>query len=379
MAKKSIVIAHGGDLSDATGGTNRIMAFSRSLYNNGYDVHLVIPKPKKDITSCFRGIKLHQIFLVEKGVKNQLLRAILISVKAKQLANKLNAILQIELSTLAGIATLFGCSNFILDVNDISVGDPQYMNLPFPKVVNKFIYKMEHRAVLNASKIIVVSNPMKNFIINEWNIPDDHFEVIPNGFFHQDLDKLGISGADNDIDEKKIVYLGTLFGHLDTNIILNLGRSLKDQGVVIYLVGDGVLRPALQKQIEKDNLKNIVITGWLPYSEAMKFTINAALVIHAITRSLTTEVACPVKILDYAALGKTMVLSDVCELSTILNDKNIALVSDPEKPDDFINNVRYALQNTDLRRGIASKIMNFSHEYTWEKQGEKLVKVLNKI
>ena len=46
MPTNNICIAHGGDISIPCGGTNRVIAFSKSLRENGFNVHLVVPKPK---------------------------------------------------------------------------------------------------------------------------------------------------------------------------------------------------------------------------------------------------------------------------------------------------------------------------------------------
>lgn len=376
MRKRSIVIAHGGDLSDDNGGTNRIVAFALALTNNGFDVHLVIPKPKKSLPDCIKQVAIHVIPIRERGIRNQLIRAFLVSVKAKAISKKYNAILQIELSTLAGVATLIGCSNYILDVNDISIDDPQYMNLPFSKYIKDFIYYMEKRAVLNASKIIVVSVPMGQYIRNEWNVSEEKIEVIPNGFFCSKLCRIV---SNDSIDDKMIVTLGTLFKHLDVELIIDLAKTIQKDGIKIYLVGDGVLRSSIENRAKTEKLDNLIITGWMPYLEAMRFINTAILAFHTIRKSTTTEVACPVKILDYAALGKPMVLSDISGLSSVLKNNRLALVSSPDNPEEFIENVLHLLKDEQLRKAMSEQLIDFSKEYTWEKQGSKLINLIKNI
>ena len=170
---KTICIAHGGDVSEPSGGTNRVTAFVTALRNAGFDVHLIVPSPKRRFSSDLQNIRIHTVPIKAGGVKDQPIRALLISLKAKRIAEKNNAVLQIEHSTLAGFATLIGCSDFVLDMHDLAFMSPLYGNLPFAKVVQKFIYMIEKRAVTKAFKIIVVSNPMKEFIIKEWDISED--------------------------------------------------------------------------------------------------------------------------------------------------------------------------------------------------------------
>jgi len=374
---KTICIAHGGDVSEPSGGTNRVIAFATALRDAGFDVHLIVPSPKRRFSSDLQNIRIHTVPIKAGGVKDQPIRALLISLKAKRIAEKNNAILQIEHSTLAGFATLIGCSDFVLDMHDLAFMSPLYGNLPFAKVVQKFIYMIEKRAVTKAFKIIVVSNPMKEFIIKEWDISEDKIVVIPNGYFESKIK--GLEKNDRVIDEHMIVRLGTLFRHLDVENVINLAKSLTDENIKIYLIGDGELRPYLEERIRRENLRNIVITGWLPYEEAIRLTAKAKLVFLTIKRSLTTEMACPIKILDYAALGKPMVLSDVSELSKTFKENQAALVSNPENPDAFIENVRVLLENENLRKRISSNAKKLVKDFTWEKQGEKLVKMMERL
>ena len=115
----SICIAHGGDISIPSGPTNRVIAFIKGLKKCGFDVQLVIPKPKYLLPEDLKNVKTYTIAFKERGIINQIARATAISLKAKKIAKKTNAILQIEHSTLAGYANLIGCSNYVLDMHDL--------------------------------------------------------------------------------------------------------------------------------------------------------------------------------------------------------------------------------------------------------------------
>ena len=54
---------------------------------------------------------------------------------------------------------------------------------------------------------------------------------------------------------------------------------------------------------------------------------------------------------------------------------NAALVSDPTKPYEFIENVHILLENKKLREEISSNAREWAKNFTWEKQVEKLAKV----
>lgn len=365
---KTICIAHGGDVSEPSGGTNRVIAFATALRDAGFDVHLVVPSPKREFPEDLRDIKIHTVPIKARSIRDQIFRALLVSLKAKKIAKNNNAILQIEHSTLAGFATLVGCSNFVLDMHDLAIGSPMYLNLPFPCIQN-FIYNIEERAVSRASKIIVVSNPMKDFIIREWKIPEEKILVIPNGYFEKKFKNFDFEDVEE--SDSMISFLGTLHPKLDLDKIINLAKSLENS--MIYIIGDGPARSELEQKIKGYNIKNIILMGRLPDKEVFNILAKSQVMILPEYYSLHTEVSCPVKLFDYAALGKAIVADNVAEMCRIFKENDAALVSDPENKEEFIGNVKRLLEDEGLRRRLGENARRLVKNFTWEKQGEKLV------
>ena len=376
VGNSTICIVHGSDLSIPNGATDRVIAFINGLMNAGYDVHLVIPKPKGPLPCDVEGVNIHTINSTENGVTNQITRATELSFKAKKITNNAHALLQIEHSTLAGFASLMGCSDYILDMHDLCYTDPLYLNLPFSGRVQRCIYKIEERAVKKASKILVVSEPMKNFIIGEWDLPEGKVEVIPSGFFSS---KISDDISQNVVDSTVISRVGSLFAHLDVDAIVALAKSLQETGIKLHLVGGGVAEDELKIKIKRHNLENVMISGWVPQDEALRIMQRSLLTFESIKDTMTTRLASPIKILNYAALGKPIVLSDVSELSEIFKKKDAALVSDPSDVDQFIENVHLLLNNPNLRNRLGNNALSLVHDYSWEKQGEKLVRAIENM
>jgi glycosyltransferase involved in cell wall biosynthesis len=52
-----------------------------------------------------------------------------------------------------------------------------------------------------------------------------------------------------------------------------------------------------------------------------------------------------------------------------------ALVSDPSKPEEFVENVRRLLNDEGLRKRLGMRARKLAENFTWEKQGEKLVRL----
>jgi len=358
----NVVIAHGGDISFPGGGTNRVLTFAKALAENGYEVSLVVPKPKGKIPEL-ANVKIHTIPIGAKGIKDQILRAMLVSWKAKKLAEKENAILQVEHSTLGGIAASLGCSNYVLDIHEICFEDPMYSRI----YLSKMMYWLERKAVKKASKIITVSPPMKSYIINEWRVPEDKVVLIPNGHF---ADKL--SNIEEPEENGLVSFLGVFTHIIDYKKIIKLAKLRKD--IRICMIGTGPMRQKFLKMVKENNLNNVLTPGFLPDDEAYKILARSQVCIQPLLEGTTTKVDGHMKILNYAALGKA-IATDRDGLATVFEDHKAALVSNPMNPNEFIENSCRLVDDEKLRKKLGSNAKKLVKDFTWEKQKEKLVKL----
>jgi len=184
-----VCFVYGMDISEPCGATNRILAFASALKKEGYDVKIVAPKPKRKIPKDLEleGIELVTVPISTKETSiNRILRGLIIY-EGKKLAKNNGSILQIEFSHFAGLATLIGCSEYILDMHDLAFASPTYNS---NSLLRNICYHLERKGVTNAKKVIVVSTDMKNFLNKEWNISKKKIEVIPNGYFVSKLKNL---------------------------------------------------------------------------------------------------------------------------------------------------------------------------------------------
>ena len=363
-----VVIAHGGNIGFPGGGTNRVLTFAKALAENGYNVSLVVPKPTGKIPHI-SNVEIHTIPIKARSLKDQILRALLVSWKAKKLAEKKNAILQIEHSTLGGIAASLGCSNYVLDIHDLEFDGSLYKSIP---LAPNLIYYLEKKAVSKASKIIVVSEPMKDFIVNEWKIAEDKIEVISNGYFEEKLKRF--DGSEE--EEGLISFIGVFTHNVDYDKVIKLAKLIKN--AKIYMIGDGPKRAEFIKKIKREGLKNVFVPGFLPDDRAYSILARSQVCINPRRDELHTKVSAGIKIFDYAALGKA-IATDRDGIAIVFEKHNAALVSDPANPEEFIENVYKLLNNENLRKKVGRNARKVVKDFTWEKQGKKLIKMYERI
>ncbi len=370
--KDTVCIIYPGDLSEPHGGSRRVLAFVRGLLDAGFDVHIVASKPKSFLEDPDLDAHIYfgRYIAKDSDVLNQLRRSVDLVRIAKEIYRKHNGSMyvQIEHSHLAGLAFLFGnFRDYIVDMHDLVFAGPVYSK---NSILRSVIKRIEAIGLANASKVIVVSEPMKKFIVDNFGIYKDIF-CIPNGYAPKKIIEPRSELCDS------VVFLGSLHLKIDYDKIVYLAKAIQD--ISIDVIGDGPGRFYLFKKVKEFSLNNIHIWGRLPDDKAYSLIARAKVAIYPIkpTFGYHTKILTSVKLFDYAIFGKAIVLDDVSESEVWKKFKECggAVFSDPRNPDDFVNNVENLLQNPRLRRRLGYRAFKLAYDFSWTELGKKIANV----
>ena len=380
----NIIIIADVDLSRVGGDTGRIMAFASELKNNGMEVTIVAPKPiSNEIMVDSHGINLAYTAVQQSGgsIINLFKRTRALIKKAKEL-QKENTIFLIEMSPVGGYFAIAGISGYVLDVHGIVFDEINYASLPW--YINRTIYRkymcfLEKMAVKRAAKVITVSNAMAEFITDEWKIPKDKISIIPNGYFTSQVANI----TEKRVEEGKgmVTFVGVLEKWASIDKIIRVANILKDEDATFYIIGDGGhdYCQELEALVRNCSLTNVVFTGRVPLDKAYELIARSEVALLPFPKTLCTDVACPIKVLEYMAFGKAMVLDEVGDLPKFLKEKNAALTCCPDNDVEFAENIRRLLKDAELRKRIGANAKRLAEDFSWEKQGWKLAKVFEEV
>lgn len=366
-----VCIAHGGDLSEPSGGTDRIAAFAQALNRDNHNVTLVAPTPKSALHDRFDGYDLVEVSVPSKGVADQLLRAIAVARRAQTVAKKHDAVIQFEHSTLAGVATYLGCTGFILDMHDLAFESPLYTSLPAGRFIKHFIRHIEGRALRHATEILTVSERMQDLASEEWDVPDSRFSVIPNGYFEETIAPF----REVPTVDRRVVFLGTLHPKVNAGAIINIAEHSEVDEMIV--IGDGKRRSDLKAAKEQRDLSTLEITGRLPDDEAFRTLASAAVAINPQFASELQEASSPVKLYYYAALGCPMVLTEGPDTVAQLRDAGAAKALSSEA--DFAATVADLLRKDTVREEMSQRASEIGENWTWRARGQALSQVYDTL
>ncbi|TYL36432.1 hypothetical protein CV102_22680 [Natronococcus pandeyae] len=370
----NLCIAHGGDPSDPSGGTDRIATFATGLVDVGHDVTLVTPQPSNGLSADLEGVEHVTVPITPRRTVDQPIRAAMVSHRAFRIARRRDAYVQIEHSSQAGVAALMGKSGFVLDMHDLVFPSPQYRLPLLDPVSKRVLSRIERAGVERSDHVIVVSSPIKEFLVERWGVPRGRISVIPNGFspVRTDgfLDVPEVSG--------RVGFIGTLHPKLDLQTFAAVAGAPEVESVVV--IGDGSMHQQLERLARRTS-GTITLTGRLPHEKAMGLLASSQVVVYPIRESLHTRMLSSRKIFDYAALGKAMVLDDVSDsdIWARFKSEDAAVFADPDDRADFVHNVRVLLRDDDRRAAVGRTARELATDYTWDKRVDELVGLYNRL
>lgn len=357
---RSLVIAHGGDVSHPSGGTNRVTAFASGLADEGFDVSLVVPEPDRELPERLSGVEVTPVSTPNSSIFDEPVRASLIVRRAKRIATERDATVQLEHSTLGGVGQLWGHREYVLDMHDLAHSSSRYGDLPLGGAVQRVIHGIESRAVTSASEIVVVSENMRQLVSEEWDVDPEDITVIPNGYDAETVEPY----RTGETVEGRVVFLGTLHPKLDTEAIFEIaGLDAVEEMIVI---GDGAKREELEEGKIERGLDALEVRGRLPDEEAFPLLARAEVAINPQTQSSLQEASSPVKLFYYAALGLPMVVTSGPSVAGELSEVGAAEVVAPAGP--FASQVADVLEDDERRDGMGARAREEGTDFSWKQR-----------
>ena len=241
-----------------------------------------------------------------------------------------------------------------------------------------FLYKyLDILNQKNILKIVAITNSVKKYLINKFNLDPKKIEIIPSAS--------ALKFKFSKIKKKKIYNIG-YFGSLDSskgsNFIIKLAKKDKKNNYFIY----GGNKDEVFKLKKKINSKNLQINQSVPYSKLEKIISKMDILLMPANlkrlRSLggvgnIAKYTSPLKLFDYLASGKLIISSNLKVFQEILeNKKNCIMINNLETKIwiKVINNFKFNLL---MANNLKRNAYNLSKKYTYIKRAEKILKSID--
>lgn len=275
---------------------------------------------------------------------------------------------------------------FIFNVQDIH---PQAL-IDIGFLRNKFLIQVlrliERLSYKNASFVTVHSDGNREYLAKR-GVSVDKLVVVPNWVdteLIRPLPKMNnFSKRYNLSDNFVVSFAGIMGTSQDLITVLKASHLLKSYNSIKFLlVGDGIEKPALEKEARKRNLSNVIFAPMQPRERYPSVLAASDVSLVTLKKNVVTPVV-PSKLLSIMASGRPVIASlDLKgDAPEIIREAGCGMVVEPENPEKLAEAILKLYNNPELCKEMGVKgrryaVENFSPEVCVAKYEELFEKVV---
>jgi glycosyltransferase involved in cell wall biosynthesis len=247
--------------------------------------------------------------------------------------------------------------------------------------------RAERWALPRADAVLAVSEPLREYAAG-LGVDAERIHVVMNGVdptrFHPGAPdpevavRWGIDG-----DGAVLGFTGGLRPwHGVAALPELLERLLQRHGDVrLVVAGDGPLRPELESQLRRRGLaERAVLTGSVPHDDVPALVRRFDVALAPYERLDHPFYFSPLKLFEYMACAKPVVVAAVGQLPEIVEDGKAGLVYPPGDVDALTNACDRLLSDADLRRRQGDEAARLVREhYTWDHNAARVTELTRSL
>ena len=220
-------------------------------------------------------------------------------------------------------------------------------------------------------RTIAVSPPARDFLRQYF--PEADPEVIPNGV---DIERFRPDHApirhlrDGMVN---VLFVGRLEKRKGLGDLLLGYRELESrvERVRLVIVGDGPLRSAVERQVSRHRLRNVVMAGFVPSSVLPRYFASADIACFPATGGESFGVV----ILEAMASGLPVVASEIPGYLSVVEAGRDALTVRPRSPIELGAALTVLARDPELRRRLGSAGRVKSRAHSWREVAARVIEV----
>jgi len=174
-------------------------------------------------------------------------------------------------------------------------------------LIFKIIKKMNKYAFENSSKIVVLGRDAKEYLMDNYNIQEDKIEIITN-WSKKDYKSINYDfrkeyNLENDF---LIMYTGNIGETAEFETLLKTAKKIENKNIKFVIIGNGRKKEIIKDEIERLNIKNILLLNYQPEEKYYDVLSSADLFYLSLNKNLK-GISVPSKTYTYLSIGKPLI------------------------------------------------------------------------
>lgn len=236
------------------------------------------------------------------------------------------------------------------------------------------------RVICNlADRVVVVSTPLRQMMIDA-GVQADKLLLSPNGV-RQEAFTAGVASSELRskfalTGRRVIGFVGWFRQWHGLEMLIDAfhAANLGARNATLLLVGDGPAMAELRDRVDRYRLsESVMFSGPLPHEEVPRYLD----LIDVAVQPAANEYCCPMKLLEYMALGKAIVAPRQANILDLLDEGEAAFFT-PGSADDLGRTLQNVLDDPARLSALkaASAAALRTHGYSWEANARSVLDAL---
>jgi len=279
---------------------------------------------------------------------------------------------------IAPVLRLFRRRNILLDIRTV----PVEIN-SFKRKLDRWLFWTFPMRFLRkfATGYSFITDVLRRDTEKEFNTKFDDYVLWSSGVNTSIFQPKKSETLNYETDEFILFYHGTISEKRGIGCVIDAMVDLKkkfDGKIQFVIVGDGPDYAALKKRSEQLELSDVVkFTGLIPYHDVPNAIAKADCCICPLPNRHEWNVSSPIKVFEYMASGKPMILTPILPHKEVGKDHNFVVWTKGDLPRDYAEAIEYAYHNRTKLAESGARARDVAKEcYEWSIQGKKLADYL---
>lgn len=248
------------------------------------------------------------------------------------------------------------------------------------KVIRKNVFMkfLQEIMLKNASKVVSISREIKDILVNEYALPSHSIKMITNGYDEEWVKRHLVKTSNGDSrGNLSLVFVGSLRKVKDPLNLVEVFKIVSERvkNVNLQIVGEGPLRQAVERKIEKYGLQDrVTLHGEVTHQRALEILASAA--IYVMT---SVEEGLPTSLIEALALGKPVVATSVGGVPEIVSDGINGLLTPPRLPGKMAQLIERLLKDPALAENLGKAAAASVKDFSWNKIATEYLNIYRQV